>query len=309
MNATAESRAAALQPVDLEISIIDEDPGQPRMHDNPGFADKSLHELAESIRNRGVKTPISVRENPLVRGRYIINHGARRFRSSRIAGKTTIPGYVDNDYSEADQVIENLHRNALTPREVANFIGRELAKGLKKSEIAQAISKSPAFVTQHANLLDLPDVIADAFRTGRAKDVTVVSELLIAYKKYAIEVSEWLRDERQEVTRGTVKRLREYLNEVNHPLIYEAGLPVPKLRENLPKTIKDTLANYTDDLPRKCLKKPSLRVMHLDRSGRLLLYRLPTLEAYAWLRYDDTGEEGMAMLYELKLISLCEEDE
>jgi ParB family chromosome partitioning protein len=307
MNAKAEARAAALQPVGLEISIVDEDPGQPRMHDNPGFADKSLHELAESIRNRGVKTPISVRENPVVRGRYIINHGARRFRSSRIAGKTTIPAYVDNDYSEADQVIENLHRNALTPREVANFIGRELAKGLKKSEIAQAISKSPAFVTQHANLLDLPDVIADAFRSGRAKDVTVVSELLIAYKKYAIEVSEWLRDESQEITRGAVKRLREYLNEINHRSIQEAILPASEPQEDVLKTRSVTLAD--DDLARKRLKKPSLRVVHLHRSGRLLLYRLPTLEAYAWLRYDDTAEEEMALLDEIKLISLREEND
>lgn len=309
MSAKAESRAVALQPVDLEISIIDEDPGQPRMHDNPGFADKSLHELAESIRNRGVKTPISVRENPVVRGRYIINHGARRFRSSRIAGKTTIPAYVDNDYSEADQVIENLHRNALTPREVANFIGRELAKGLKKSEIAQAISKSPAFVTQHANLLDLPDVLADAFRSGRAKDVTVISELLIAYKKYGIEVSEWLRDERQEITRGTVKRLREYLNELNHRSNQKATLHASEPQEDLVKAVPVTLADDADDLAKKRLKKPSLRVMHFRRPGRLLLFRLPTLEAYAWLRYDDTGQHEMVLLGEIQLISLCEENE
>jgi len=32
--------------------------------DNPGFSNESLAELAASICLRGVKTPISVRENP-----------------------------------------------------------------------------------------------------------------------------------------------------------------------------------------------------------------------------------------------------
>jgi hypothetical protein len=49
-------------------------------------------------------------------------------------------------------VVENLQRNELTAR-----------------EIARAISKSPAFVTQHVILLDLSDSIAGAFNAGRVK--------------------------------------------------------------------------------------------------------------------------------------------
>ena len=49
------------------------------------------------------------------------------------APKDTIPAFVDNDYQEADQVIENLQRNELTACEVAGFIGRELAKGISKT--------------------------------------------------------------------------------------------------------------------------------------------------------------------------------
>ncbi|MFN7836027.1 MAG: ParB/RepB/Spo0J family partition protein, partial [Burkholderiaceae bacterium] len=138
----------------LDIDLIDEDPHQPRTEDNPGFSDESLNELAASIKLRGVKTPISVRDNPDAPGRFIINHGARRFRGSKRAEKTAIPGFIDNDYNEADQVVENLQRNELTAREIADYIGRELAKGIKKGDIAKAISKSPAFVSQHVTLLD-----------------------------------------------------------------------------------------------------------------------------------------------------------
>src|SRR5574344_889709 len=96
----------------IDISLIDEDLCQPRAASNPGFSEESLNELAETIKVRGVKSPISVREDK--NGRFIINHGARRFRASKLAGKIFIPAFIDNDYTKLDQVIENLQRNNLT---------------------------------------------------------------------------------------------------------------------------------------------------------------------------------------------------
>lgn len=209
----SETVARSFRPLELPLDMIDEDPHQPRTKDNPGFWPESLEELARTIRLRGVKTPISVRDNPDVAGRYLINHGARRARASRLADKTTIPAFVDNDYNEADQVIENLQRNELTPREIADFIGRELAKGKKKGDIAKELGKSPAFVSQHVTLLDLPDPIAEAFNSGRCRDVTVINELVTAHKKARNEVGLWLADDTQEITRGSVKLLREYLDD------------------------------------------------------------------------------------------------
>ena len=49
-------------------------------------------------------------------------------------------------------------------------------------------------MTQHVTLLDLPDPIAEAFNSGRAKDVTVINELVTAFKKKPEEVTDWLGD-------------------------------------------------------------------------------------------------------------------
>lgn len=198
-------------PFNLALDLIDEDPNQPRSADNPGFSEQSIAEIGQTIKDRGVKSPISVRENPEQPGRYLINHGARRYRGSKWAGKSTIPAFVDNDYNEIDQVVENLQRNELTAREIANFIGRELAKGKKKGVIARELGKSPAYITQYAALLDLPDPVADAFNSGRLRDVTVVNEILTAWKRAPDRVARWL-SEQQELTRGSVSWLREYLD-------------------------------------------------------------------------------------------------
>ncbi|WP_305801311.1 hypothetical protein [Thiolapillus sp.] len=45
-------------PLELPIDLIDEDPNQPRHEDSPGFSKQSLGELAETIRERKVKSPI-----------------------------------------------------------------------------------------------------------------------------------------------------------------------------------------------------------------------------------------------------------
>lgn len=293
-------------PLEIDLGLIDEDPQQPRTADNPGFFATSLNELAASICLRGVKTPISVRDNPRSPGRYIINHGARRYRSSRLVGNLTIPGFVDNDYNEADQVIENLQRNALTPREVADFIGRELAKGLKKGEIAHAISKSPSFVTQHANLLDLPDVIANAFNSGRARDVTVVNELLIAHKKHADEVGAWLRDESQEITRGSVKQLRQFLADLAQVGMDATAAFVKEDEETL-EAVNHQSTNARDraGMPSR-IRTPVLQVRHLNRSAQLLLHRLPSAQGLAWCRYDDSRDEQEILLSDVTLVALLE---
>lgn len=301
-------------PLELPLDLIDEDPQQPRTADNPGFSPTSIAEIGQTIKDRGVKSPISVRENPEVEGRYIINHGARRYRGSKWAEKTAIPAFIDNDYNHADQVIENLQRNELTPREIADFIGRELATGKKKSEIAREIGKSPAFVTQHVTLLDLPDPIAKAFNTGRANDVTVVNELVTAFKKKPQEVTDWLEDENQEITRGSVKLLREFLDDKRkhedddrdpNTVDVLTGKTDAEAGDGEQGSGSDSKKEEKEPDPDK-LKKAIVQVQHNERPARLILNRRPPAEGFAWLKYEDDGQEFEANLSSVTLVALLE---
>lgn len=335
--AAASAPVANGLPIELEMDLIDEDPHQPRREDNPGFSAQSIAELGATIKARGVKSPISVRDNPDAPGRYLINHGARRYRASRWAEKTTIPGFIDNNYIEADQVIENLQRNELTPREIADYIGRELAKGKKKGEIAKDIGKSASFVTQHVNLLDLPEALANVFNNGRVRDVTVINELLTAYKKSPDEVAAWLEDDTQEITRGTVKLLREFLEstedsgEGQHQGGTDAGDDGADLRDPLGSMDEgggsasnagdfsgdddgDRGADEEADQERgerassdpEKFKKAIVVVECDGRVGRILLDRRPSSAGLAWLKNDDDGHEFEAVLSDVKLVQLVE---
>ena len=298
-------------PLALDMTLIDEDPRQPRTNDNPGFSADSLNELAASIRLRGVKTPISVRDNPDAPGRFLINHGARRFRGSIRAGKTTIPGFIDNDYNEADQVVENLQRNELTAREIADFIGRELARGIRKGEIARSISKSPAFVTQHVTLLDLPDSIAQVFNSGRVRDVTVINELVTAFKKQPEEVAGWLSDERQEITRSAVMLLRQFLDDKRMHVLSDEGGEVEvdsgsgSVSPDDPASEDVSSKDARREDPAR-LRKVIVKVKHDKRFAQLMLSRRPHADGFAWLKYEDDGQELEVSLIKVQLVALLE---
>lgn len=194
----------------IALALIEEDRDQPRKRFDPA----SLQELAATIKLRGVKSPISVRPNPDKPGAYIINHGARRYRACKSAGLRTIPAFVDTDYSAADQVIENLHRDSLTAREIADFIGREIASGKKKIDISKFIGKSNAFVSMHLALLDLPEPIAQLFSAGKCTDVTAIYDLLRLYKNHPQPVIDWITYNTQdEVTRTDVQQLKKFLQQ------------------------------------------------------------------------------------------------
>ncbi|MBD8828995.1 ParB/RepB/Spo0J family partition protein [Pseudomonas sp. CFBP 13602] len=297
---------------ELPLDVIDEDADQPRLEDNPGFRPEMIAEIGGTIKARGVKQPISVRESPDAPGRYIINDGARRFRGSKWADKTTIWAIIDNDFVPDDQVVANIQREGHTAREIAKLIGQRMASGMKKGEIAKRWGKSNAYITQHAALLDLPAPIAQAFDSGRIADVTLVNELVTAHKSNPQEVADWLADESQEITRGSVKLLREFLQDG---------------KERDPNTV-DAFNDKTDaeldsegegegDVPPKKKTEPKEEdptkikkaIVQVEINGdlcRLILTKRPSDGDVAWFKNEVSGEEFEASLASAKLVALVE---
>lgn len=259
---------APIGATEIDITLISEDIHQPRKE----FNQETLRELTETIKLRGVKSPISVRPNPDKPGTYIINHGARRYRASIHAGLTKIPAFIDTDYSEADQVIENLQRDDLTSREIADFIGRQLAGGKTKSEIARLIGKTNPYITMHATLLDLPDPLADVYRTGRCTDVTALYDLTRLYKANKEEVITWLAlSTQEEISRLDVYQFSQFLKLKKTPPSISADDQVSSAegKSNTPSTHtndqKQTTPNSLLDSIYNLIKKDKCKPQDLMR--------------------------------------------
>ena len=101
-----EANDPSKAPVGVRLSDIEPNPRQPRQD----FDAAALEELAQSIRENGVITPITLRKTG---DTYQIIAGERRWRASRMAGLHEIPAIVldvDEQTGYALALIENLQR-------------------------------------------------------------------------------------------------------------------------------------------------------------------------------------------------------
>lgn len=148
----------------INLSDIKPNPDQPRRD----FNNTSLDELSKSIREKGVITPITVRESN--KG-YDIIAGERRWRAAKKAKLKSIPAYILNIGDEAEMMevalIENIQREDLNPIEEAEGYAVLNSKySLSHNGIAKTIGKKRTTISNALRLLKLPPEIRKSIRSG-----------------------------------------------------------------------------------------------------------------------------------------------
>ncbi|WP_022927771.1 ParB/RepB/Spo0J family partition protein [Patulibacter americanus] len=124
-----------------------------------------IHDLALSIRQRGLLTPPLVRRKPGGDGEFLLVAGHRRHAAIQALGweMTPVDEIVDIDEDEAFeiQLLENVQRVQLEPMQAARGL-RLLMKrrdGASAAQVARSIGLSPTWVRRHLKLLELPDEV------------------------------------------------------------------------------------------------------------------------------------------------------
>ena len=139
---------------EVELDLIFANPNQPRSH----FDEEALTELAVSIRELGVISPITLRKND--NGTYLIIAGERRFRASKLIGLTTIPAYVKTAADEQVMemaLIENIQREDLNAIEIALTFYRLMEEyKLTQEKLSDRVGKKRTTIANYLRLLRLP---------------------------------------------------------------------------------------------------------------------------------------------------------
>lgn len=151
---------------EISVSSIDPNPNQPRNH----FDEDSLAELSASIKAIGLLQPVLVRPSSTP-DRFELIAGERRWRASKRAGLSTIPAIVrvTDDVSSVEQaLVENLHRQDLTPLEEAAAYQQLLEDfSMTHEQVASKVGKSRSAITNALRLLTLPPTIQQFLAEGR----------------------------------------------------------------------------------------------------------------------------------------------
>ena len=139
---------------EIALSQIIANPDQPRRT----FDEEALAELADSIREHGVISPITLRDNG--DGTYMIIAGERRFRASKLAGLEQIPAYIRTAKDEQVMewaLIENIQREDLDAIEIALAYQRLMDDyNLTQERMSERVGKKRATVANYLRLLRLP---------------------------------------------------------------------------------------------------------------------------------------------------------
>ena len=138
-----------------------------------------LHELTQSIREKGILEPLLVRHKD---DKFEIIAGERRYRAAKEAGLTEVPcieyDVPDNEALEIS-IVENIQRKDLNVFE-KSFSMKVLADiyGYTHEEIAAKLGKSRVTISELIRLTDLPEEVIDLCKEANIKSKSFLLQLV-----------------------------------------------------------------------------------------------------------------------------------
>lgn len=178
---------------------------------------KNLQELAESLKLDGQINALNVAPKNKD-GKYVILKGERRWRAGKLANLKTMNIVIDTRMMEdldrtAEELAENIQREALTPFEIADGLLKFQDAGWTNGQISKRVSKSPAYVSMHLSLLSVPSFIRalhDEEITSDAETFYNLSRIHDLAPQRAVEIVALAREEKsiaRTATRAILKEL------------------------------------------------------------------------------------------------------
>lgn len=148
----------------LNVYEIDDNPFQPRRD----FSEPEIASLSESLKEHDMLQPILVRR---VKDRYQLISGERRLRAAIKAGWQQVPARLreaDDRLVSELAIVENLQRQDLNAIEKAMSFKRYLDQHkCTQDELAGRLKLDRSTIANLMRLLELPDLVLTAIRTGK----------------------------------------------------------------------------------------------------------------------------------------------
>ena len=246
---------------ELPLDKVVPNPSQPRMT----WHEETLQELAASIKEHGVLQPILVRPSG---DQYEIIAGERRWRSSKIAGKETIPAIVERfDDATALEIalIENLQREDLSPLDEA-VIYKKMTDELGYSirQLAGKLGKDKGYVENRLRLASAPDDVREMV----AKRYDTLSA---AYELMKLEDKRRRRSLAKQILAGqlTLIRLHDRVERILNPHARstKAEPAIPALRDDALITATRKLNEALAELSRAIGDDGKMTIPDSDRQN------------------------------------------
>jgi ParB family chromosome partitioning protein len=251
----------------LDLSQIMPDPDQPRKY----FDKNALEDLTNSIRERGVESPIIVR--PIPEGKFKIIAGERRWRCSLGLGLKTIPAII-KEVNDAEaymlSLTENIQRESLHYLDESAAFKRMVDAGYVKDqrELTEKLGKSKGYISEKFKILSLPQKVKEIIY---ASDAITFSHAVLLAQLQNTDASYELA---QRIAKGemSVRKLESFIssgavdkpNKIRHKASFQP-VQIRKVSNGFNLTVK-----YRKDRPEDVIKIINIFEQHINELKRTL---------------------------------------
>lgn len=185
---------------------------------NAGIEDAGLEDLANSIKEKGLLSPLIVRKND--DGTYGLIAGQRRFLACQRLGWKTIPAIIRDITDDTDatiiSLIENVHRADMNPIDKARAYQKIYEKYKDYNKVAKETGVSISTIRKYLALLNLaPSIQEDLTTANGPAGIGTLSKM-----------AEIFAPEEQE---GVVNRIGGFKQQIQLEMIKRSGGDLSKL--------------------------------------------------------------------------------
>lgn len=203
---------------EIKISDIELSEFNTRKDLNAGTEDTGIEDLANSIKEKGLLNPITVRRNN--DGTYSLIAGQRRFLACKSLGWNTVPAIIRDIADDTDatiiSLIENVHRADMNPIDKARAYQMIYAKYSDYSKVAKETGVSISTVRKYLSLLNLAPSIQERLTTAEGPaGIGALSKIAEMFSQ----------DEQEEV----IDRIGGFKQQIQLEMIKRSGGDIDKL--------------------------------------------------------------------------------
>jgi ParB family transcriptional regulator, chromosome partitioning protein len=230
--------------VNIPLSQLIEDKNQPRKT----FNRETIQELANSIKEQGIISPIMVRPKG---SKYVIIAGERRFLAAQVAGLKSIPALIrkasKNDITLLS-LIENIQREDLNDIDRASALKKlKESTGFTWELIGSKLGLSKRRVLDLVGLLDLPEEIKEDIRSKKLTEKHGRAlKKLKDNKDEMLKVSKIIKDEK--LSGDETLKLAKEVKKSRFGKITDFDLTEFNKRKNLTSKVIDNGSLFLADL-------------------------------------------------------------
>lgn len=171
------------------------------------FNEQEIDSLAKTIKEHGVRQPLTIIASESKAGIYEIVGGERRYRAAKSVGLEKVPCIIIKDREKAEEIalIENIQRSNLHPIELGRAFKSLLPTVGEGSQrlLAGKLGISHSLISEAISVSELPESIVDKLLKENIKSREIIRALLKCnslqkmQKLLGVSLSDELQPEKQ----------------------------------------------------------------------------------------------------------------